>query len=46
VLDEDTADTLSARILDQEHQAYVEALQLLAKGYRVDGRRVVVNRKP
>jgi phosphoribosylglycinamide formyltransferase-1 len=42
VEDGDTAETLSARILEQEHQAYVEALQLLAGGYRVDGRRVVV----
>jgi phosphoribosylglycinamide formyltransferase-1 len=42
VLDDDTAQTLSARILAEEHQAYVEALQKLAtRRHRVDGRRVV-----
>ena len=41
VSDEDDADSLSARILVEEHKAYVEALQLLAKGdYTIDGRRV------
>jgi phosphoribosylglycinamide formyltransferase-1 len=38
----DDASTLAARILEQEHVAYVEALVKLASGtYRVDGRRVV-----
>lgn len=37
----DTAETLSARILAEEHAAYVEALRLLARPWRVDGRRVV-----
>ena len=41
VLDDDTPDTLSARILEQEHLAYVEALTKLARGHRVEGRRVV-----
>jgi phosphoribosylglycinamide formyltransferase 1 len=42
VHDGDTEATLSARILEQEHQAYVEALQALAtRKWRVDGRRVV-----
>jgi phosphoribosylglycinamide formyltransferase-1 len=42
VLDGDTAETLSARILEQEHLAYVEALQLLAaREWEVSGRRVV-----
>lgn len=41
VRDEDTAETLSVRILVQEHEAYVEALGVLARGVRVDGRRVV-----
>jgi len=41
VQDDDTAETLSARILTQEHEAYVEALQKMAGGYRVEGRRVV-----
>lgn len=40
--DGDSEETLSARILEQEHQAYVEALQALAtRKWRVDGRRVV-----
>jgi len=42
VLDGDTEDTLAARILVQEHQAYPEAVQrLLAGGWTVDGRRLV-----
>jgi phosphoribosylglycinamide formyltransferase-1 len=42
VLDTDDADALSARILEQEHGAYVEALQKLSgRRYRIDGRRVV-----
>jgi len=41
VLDGDTAETLAARILDEEHRLYVEALKRLAAGgYRVEGRRV------
>jgi phosphoribosylglycinamide formyltransferase-1 len=39
---DDDASTLAARILAEEHAAYVEALMKLASGnYRVDGRRVV-----
>ena len=42
VLDDDTEETLSARILAQEHVAYVEALRLLARGpYQIVGRRLV-----
>lgn len=41
VLDDDTAETLSARILTEEHQAYVEALKKLTRRHRVDGRRVL-----
>lgn len=41
VLDDDTAETLAARILEQEHEAYVEALRKMARGYRVEGRRVL-----
>lgn len=42
VRDDDTADTLAARILEQEHAAYVEALvKLSTSKYRVDGRRVL-----
>jgi phosphoribosylglycinamide formyltransferase-1 len=40
--DDDTAETLAARILAVEHEAYVEALQILARGrYRIEGRRVI-----
>lgn len=40
VLDEDTAETLSARILEQEHVAYPEAIaRVLSREYRVVGRR-------
>jgi phosphoribosylglycinamide formyltransferase-1 len=39
---DDNASTLAARILDEEHVAYVEALVKLASGdCRVDGRRVI-----
>ena len=41
VREDDTAETLAVRILTQEHEAYVEALAKLAKGWRVEGRRVV-----
>ncbi len=42
VHDDDDAASLSARILNEEHIAYVEALRKLSKGrYRIDGRRVV-----
>ena len=41
VLTDDTPETLSARILVEEHIAYVEALTLLEKGFRVEGRRVL-----
>lgn len=41
VLENDDASTLAARILGEEHAAYVEALVKLGRGFRVDGRRVV-----
>ncbi len=41
VLEGDTAETLSARILVEEHVCYVEALGVLARGVRVEGRKVV-----
>jgi len=42
VLDEDTEETLSARILEQEHKLYAEALALIVSGnYEIVGRRVV-----
>jgi formyltetrahydrofolate-dependent phosphoribosylglycinamide formyltransferase len=41
VLDDDTADTLAARVFEAETEAYPEALQLLASGrVQVTGRRV------
>lgn len=43
VHDDDTAESLHARIQVQEHDAYPEALRLLASGrLHIDGRRVVV----
>ncbi len=42
VEDGDTAETLSARILAEEHRAYAEALhRLLVEPWRVEGRRLV-----
>ena len=42
VLDGDTAETLSARILVEEHRIYPQAIaRVLAGGWRVEGRRVV-----
>ena len=43
ILDDDTSDTLAARILDQEHKIYPRAVQLFAEGrLRVEGRRVII----
>ena len=40
VLEDDTPDTLSARILEEEHKLYPEAIRLvLDGGWRVEGRR-------
>lgn len=42
VLDGDTAESLSARILEQEHRIYSEAIALVLSGrYRIEGRRAV-----
>jgi phosphoribosylglycinamide formyltransferase-1 len=42
VLDHDTADTLAARILVQEHRLYPAAIRVVLDGaWRIDGRRVV-----
>jgi phosphoribosylglycinamide formyltransferase-1 len=42
VLDGDTPETLAARILEQEHLAYPEALRrLLTEPWKVEGRRLV-----
>jgi formyltetrahydrofolate-dependent phosphoribosylglycinamide formyltransferase len=41
VLDDDTADTLAARVFEQECEAYPEAIRLFAEGrLRIEGRRV------
>jgi phosphoribosylglycinamide formyltransferase-1 len=43
VLNTDTPETLAARILPEEHAAYIEALQLLAEGrISLEGRRVMI----
>ena len=43
VLDGDTAETLSARILREEHRIYSEAIRLvLAGNYKIEGRRVML----
>ncbi len=45
VLEDDTPETLHARIQVEEHQAYPEALRILAAGrYQIDGRRVRISR--
>ena len=42
VLDDDTEETLSARILEQEHKLYPAALALVTRGeYEISGRRVI-----
>lgn len=44
VLEGDTEETLSIRILEQEHRAYPEALKLIADGrVRIEGRRVIIS---
>jgi len=45
VLDQDTEETLSARILEQEHQIYPEALKLVCEAkVRVEQRRVLIRK--
>jgi phosphoribosylglycinamide formyltransferase-1 len=42
VLPDDTEETLSARILDEEHRIYAEAVALMLSGrFRIEGRRVI-----
>jgi len=44
VYDDDTEDTLSARILRYEHKIYPMAIKLIAEGrVRVKGRRVIID---
>ena len=46
VLDEDTAETLSERILVEEHLAYVEAIGRVVSGkYEIRGRRFVLKQR-
>jgi phosphoribosylglycinamide formyltransferase-1 len=43
VEDNDTEDTLSARILKEEHRTYSEAVKIVLEGkYRIEGRRVLL----
>lgn len=43
VLESDTADTLAARILAEEHRLYPEAIRIvIAGGWRIEGRRFVI----
>ncbi len=45
VLDSDSEETLAARILEQEHVAYTEAIRLVLGGdFRIEGRRVLRTR--
>lgn len=44
VLENDTEETLSARILEQEHRIYPEAIKLFAEGrLKIEGRRVRIS---
>jgi len=44
IFSDDNADTLAARILQEEHRIYPRAIQLLAEGrVQVDGRRVIID---
>ena len=46
VLDDDTPRTLAARILEQEHLAYPEAMRrLLTEPWRIEGRRLLFGRQ-
>ena len=42
VLDRDTAETLGARILEEEHRIYSQAIRtVLSQRWRIEGRRVI-----
>ena len=44
VLDDDTVESLSARILKEEHRIYSEAIEIVMSGlYRVENRRVLLH---
>ena len=43
VLEDDTVETLAARILVEEHQAYTDAIRIVLSGkWRLEGRRVAI----
>ena len=43
VLENDTEETLSARILEQEHKIYPQAVKLIAEGkIKIEGKRVII----
>lgn len=43
IMDNDTEETLSTRILEQEHQLYIEAVKLFCEGrIKIDGRKVLI----
>jgi phosphoribosylglycinamide formyltransferase-1 len=43
VRDDDTVESLSARILEQEHRIYSEAIRIVLEGrFRIEGRRVLL----
>jgi phosphoribosylglycinamide formyltransferase-1 len=47
VRDDDTAETLAARILAEEHRIYTEAVRLILSGqYRLEGRRLLALGNP
>ena len=47
IRDEDTDETLAARILIEEHRIYAEAVRLILSGrYRIEGRRVIALANP
>jgi phosphoribosylglycinamide formyltransferase 1 len=47
VLEDDTASTLAARILEEEHRAYPDAVQIVLEGgWSIDGRRFVRSPRP
>jgi phosphoribosylglycinamide formyltransferase-1 len=42
VLDTDTAETLAARILAEEHKIYSEGIRIVAEGkFHIEGRKVI-----
>jgi phosphoribosylglycinamide formyltransferase-1 len=44
ILTDDNADTLAARILEQEHRIYPRAIQLIAEGrVHINGRQVKID---